>query len=137
WRRLKEKYDLSKRRRGVAPPLVLIVTVCGLTLRGLKLLTSSGFSVAVGTLQFTKGGELRAEMFRPAGEDHFLLVALCSALGFAFYRWRPTELETLPAVLWKAAAFGLLLLGLQLPILYGVFVRPATYSKVEGARTPR
>jgi hypothetical protein len=131
WRRLQSKYNLLSRLRGVAPPLVLIAVLCGVTLRGLQLLTSSGFSVAVGTLQFAKDGELAATAFRPAGEDQFLLAALFCALGFIAHRWRPTELRTFPEVLWKAMAFGLILLALQLPILYGIFVRPATYSKVE------
>jgi hypothetical protein len=103
-------------------------------LRDLQLLTSSGFSVAVGTLQSANGRTLAATAFRPPGEDHFLLVALCCALGLAFLRSRPTELDTFSQVLWKAVASGFILLALQLPILYGVFVRPVTYSKVEVRR---
>jgi hypothetical protein len=132
WRRLEGHLKLTTWLRGAVPPLVLIIGACGLMFRELQLLTRSGTAVVVGALaESSNKMELAAIPVRAAGEDHFLLVALFCAGGFATYRLRPREPGPLSAAVWKGFAFALILLALQLPVLYGSFLRQAIYCKVE------
>jgi hypothetical protein len=132
WRKLEGHLSLTKWLRGGVPPLALIIGACGLMLRELQLMTLSGTAVAVGALRESSNKMALAAMpVRAAGEDHFLLVALFCAGGIAAYRLRPRDLAPFPTAVWKSFAFALILLALQLPILYGAFLRPAIYSKVE------
>jgi len=132
WRRIRSRLHLDGWIHGAMPPLLLIACACGLMLRELVLLSRAGTSVIVGTLaKDPHGTQLAAMRVRAAGEDHFLLVALFCTLGFSMFRLRPRELEALPTGAWKGCAFVLVLLTLQLPVIYGSFVRTAIYSKVE------
>jgi hypothetical protein len=118
--------------RSVAPPLLFIVFECGLLIRELQLLTRIGTTVAVGALKRSPNQtELAALAVRAQGEDFFLFVVLFCAIGFAAFLLRPPTLGQLATAFWRALAFALALLALQLPVLYGVFLRSSIYSKVE------
>lgn len=118
--------------RSIALPLLLIALECWLLIRELQLLTSMGTSVVVGAFKKSSNhSELAALAVRTDGQDLFLLIVLFCAIGLSACFLRSNKAGPFATAFWKAFAFMLVLLGLQLPVLYGVFLRSSAYSLVE------